>query len=450
PQHVGRFRICELVGHGGMGFVYQGYDEELSRLVALKFPRIEMVGHRAGRERFIREAKLAAQLDHPNLVKIYDIGAADSRCYIASQWCDGGNLAEYLQQNPGRQPARWSAGMVASLARAVAYCHQQRIVHLDIKPANIMMVPGPDDEHRADDVVGGDPRTVIPMLTDFGIARVIEESLTVTESSVLIGTPLYMAPEQANCQRDAIGPASDVYSLGVILYELVFGERPYHGESAMQVLDRVRAEETIRLPDVSAVPTDLKTICQRCLEHSHESRYPTADALAEDLDRYLRGEAIHAQPIRWWHRFGRWCRQPARVFQAGLVSVPIQAALLLNFAGVVIGLYQGVFDNSVDPQATSLDIAKVAFGAHLPQLVLAWLSFRHVRWSVIPGFLMSLITVFVLAEVLITGGSPITFYDDYPAARFLMHLLILVIMTIQTMAYLVAIPAALGRRNPSL
>lgn len=440
-QRVGRFIIRELVGYGGMGVVYQGYDERLDRMVALKFPKIETVGNRTGRERLIREAKLAAQLDHPNLVKIYEVADSGPVFYIASQWCEGGNLAELLRGNPSRQPPKWSAAIIAALARAVAYCHKQRIVHLDIKPPNIMMVPGSDDD---------DSRSrLIPMLTDFGVARVIEENLTVTESSVMIGTPLYMAPEQAKCQRDQIGPASDIYSLGVILFELLFGRRPHQGESAMEVLDRVRSEESIRLPNEPAVSTDLKTICERCLEHWPESRYPTADALAEDLERYLRGEAIHARPIRWWHRFGRWCRQPARIYQAGLVSVPIQAALLLNFAGVVIGLYQGVFDDSVDPRATSLDIAKVAFGAHFPQLILAWLSFRRVRWTVIPGFMMSLITVCILAEVLITGGSPITFYDDYPAARFLMHLLILVIMTIQTFAYLVAIPAALGRRNPS-
>ncbi|MCS7466568.1 protein kinase [Stieleria sp. ICT_E10.1] len=283
------------------------------------------------------------------------------------------------------------------------------------------------------------------MLTDFGIARVIEESLTATESSILIGTPLYMAPEQANCRRDAIGPASDVYSLGVILYELVFGERPYRGDSAMQVLDRVRAEETIRLPDVSAVPSDIKTICQRCLEHSPESRYPTADALAEDLDRYLRGEAIHTQPIRWWHRFGRWTRQPARIFQAGLISLAIQIALLANFAGVVIGLHQGAFEESVDPGGTSLDIAKVAFAGHAPLLILAVLSFRRIRWSVFPASLLSLITVFVLGRILFNGDSPIELYDDFPAARFLMHHLILVMMSIQTLGYLVAIPAALRR-----
>ncbi|MEX1027190.1 MAG: serine/threonine-protein kinase, partial [Candidatus Paceibacterota bacterium] len=307
---VGRFRLERLVGRGGMGNVFLGYDEQLHRPAALKFPRVDIVDDAQQLERFLREARLAAQLNHPNLVEIYEVGVWGQACFIASQWCEGGDLSDWLRKHPGPHDPAWSALLVGSVARAAAYCHQQGVVHLDIKPANVVLVAD------ADSSGGGLPFK--PMLTDFGIARMFEEGLTCTHSSLLLGTPLYMAPEQAECRRDKIGPASDVFALGVVLYELLFGRRPFEGDSAIEVLDQLRSPDTLVLPATGKVPRELRTVCQRCLEHDPASRYPSADALAEDLDRYLRGEPVHARPVSRRQLLWRWCERPERIVQAGV------------------------------------------------------------------------------------------------------------------------------------
>ncbi|QEG00530.1 Serine/threonine-protein kinase PrkC [Stieleria maiorica] len=207
---IGRFELRKLVGRGGMGNVFLAQDMELQRPVALKFPRIERLTSEEERERFFREARLSAKFNHPNLVTVYEVGVLGQMCFIASEWFDGGDFAAWLEKHPGPHNPRWCAELVRPLARAIAYCHDQGVAHLDLKPVNITLAMESEQ----------DPMKFRPMLTDFSIARVFEGELSQTNFSMLLGTPLYMAPEQAACDRDSIGPQSDVYALGVVLHEL--------------------------------------------------------------------------------------------------------------------------------------------------------------------------------------------------------------------------------------
>jgi len=434
---IGRFRLDRLAGRGGMGNVFLGYDEQLQRPVALKFPRLDTMGNPELLGRFMREARLAAQLNHPNLVEIYEVGVWGQACFIASQWCDGGDLSVWLAKHSGPQDPAWSADLVRMVARALAYCHQQGVIHLDIKPANIILAA--DGGLNVDQ----DAPAFKPMLTDFGVARVIQEGLTWTHSSLLLGTPLYMSPEQAECDRGKIGAASDIFALGVILYELLYGRRPYDGNSAIEVLDQLRSPETLTMPTSKGVPRELRTICQRCLEHEPAARYPSVAALAEDLDRYLRGEPIHARPVSLFQRLVRWFERPQRIPQAGVTALVVQLLILGNFVAVLVAMALGGA-SSIEAElgATVGEAASVTAFLHLPSLAIAWMSIQRRRWSVPVGVLLSLTPAVAIGRVLVTGESPFSMYEGQPLATFLQHLLLLSMIGIQAAAYLAALPAA--------
>ncbi len=388
---IGNFRIERLVGRGGMGNVFLAFDEQLRRPVALKFPRVDTLNNPQLLARFLQEAQLAAQLNHPNLVKIYQVDVWGDACYIASEWCEGGDLARWLVEHPGPQEPRWSACLIGAIARAVAYCHRQNIVHLDIKPANVILATRVDDpESLATHALSGsEGLPFIPMLTDFGVARVVEEGLTKTHTSLLMGTPLYMAPEQAECDRDKIGPTSDIFALGAVLHELLYGERPFDGKSPLKIMDQLRQVDTLVIPKRDHVPSELRTICSRCLQHAPMDRYPSADALAEDLDSYLRGEPIHARPVSLKQRLLRWCSRPQRTSEAIVIMVFIQ---LLLSSWVLLGiLVIGQFMSGTTLVASRLEMSATILFISCPLLGLSVLASHGRRWAIYAAFLGSLV-----------------------------------------------------------
>jgi WD40 repeat protein len=319
-----------------MGVVYLAWQTGLSRLVALK---MVLAGAHAGpeeRARFHTEAEAAARLVHPHIVQIYEIGEAHGQPFLAMEYVEGGSLAAWLNGQP--QPARAAAGLVATLAEAVHHAHRRGIIHRDLKPANILLAP----KSLISDPGSGDPGSsrfdlglFDPKITDFGLAKLVVGGASQTASGAILGTPAYMAPEQAGGASEPVGPAADIHSLGAILYELLTGRPPFQATNVLETLEQVRLHEPVAPRHlVSAIPRDLETVCLKCLHKRPGQRYESALALAEDLRRYQDGEPVRARPAAAWERGLRWIRR--RPVLAALLVVSCLAGLALT--GAVVGL----------------------------------------------------------------------------------------------------------------
>jgi serine/threonine-protein kinase len=290
---IGDYELIEEIARGGMGVVFRARHKGLKRLVALKMILSGQMATHEERQRFLREAELAANLDHPNIVPIYEVDEHEDRPFFSMKLIEGESLSRQVARFV-QDPAA-AARMVAILARAVHYAHGQGFLHCDLKPSNVLI----DTRGR-------------PYLTDFGLARRtgVESSLSI--SGAILGTPSYMAPEQATGSRAGLGPATDVYGLGAILYELLTGRPPFRAPSIMetivQVLERDPAPPRELRPEV---PRALESICLKCLEKSPRDRYATAEALADDLDSYLQGDGIEAAGVL--SRLRRWNRREAEL-----------------------------------------------------------------------------------------------------------------------------------------
>lgn len=271
--------ILGVLGSGGMGKVYKAQQTRLKRLVAVK---MILAGGPATAEeaaRFRVEAEAAARLQHPNIIQIHEIGESNGCPYLVLEYAGGGSLAERLRSGP--LPYRQAAELVHTLARAIHFAHQQHIIHRDLKPSNILLT--------------GDGT---PKVADFGLAKLlsVDGGPALTLSGSVLGTPSYMAPEQADGRAHQVSPATDVYALGAILYECLTGKPPFPGAPLLETLERVRSQAPVP-PHIAhpEVPIDLETICLKCLEKEPERRYPSAEHLADDLKRFLDGEPIHAR-----------------------------------------------------------------------------------------------------------------------------------------------------------
>lgn len=303
PQIIG-YDVQAILGHGGMGVVYRARHLKLNRTVALKMLLSGEYASRQELSRFMQEAESIAALRHSHIVQVHDVGDLDGRPYFTMEFLEGGTLAQKLAGTP--QPARETATLLAALAKAVHAAHQAGIAHRDLKPANILLT--------ADGT---------PKITDFGLARRFDRDPTLTESGAKVGTPSYMAPEQAMGTARAFCPSVDVYSLGAILYEMLTGRPPFRAETPSETQRQVIAEQPVPPSRLNAkVPRDLQTICLKCLHKDPHRRYASAELLAEDLHRYLRGEPISARPAGWLERAVRWCkRNPRETALVGLVFI---------------------------------------------------------------------------------------------------------------------------------
>jgi WD40 repeat protein/serine/threonine protein kinase len=353
PRVLGKFQLLDLVGEGSFGTVYKARDAELDRIVAVKLPRSGYFVSAEEKHRILREAKNAAQLLHPNIVQVHQIGHEGDLPYIVSDFVAGRTLAQVL--NERRPPFGEAAELTAQIAEALQFAHKRGVVHRDVKPSNIMLEESggrsqESGKDKGEDAPPGslttDSRFLTPRLTDFGLARRDEGSVAVTLDGKILGTPAYMAPEQALGDQMQIDGRTDVYSLGVILYEMLTGELPFKGSMRMiiqQVLDD-EPRSPGRLND--RIPRDLQTICVRATAKTPARRYPTAGEFAADLRRFLRGEPILARPVGNAERFWRWCRRNPAV--AGLITAVVLS--LMAGTGVASIFAVRAADRSRDAQ----------------------------------------------------------------------------------------------------
>ncbi len=332
---IGRFRIIRELGSGGHGIVFLAHDPTLGREVALKVPRPEALAISDLRKRFLREARAAAKLNHVNLVAIHEVGDTGTFCYITAEYCPGENLATWLQRHRMHNPPipispGIAAELAARLADGIAHAHLYGILHRDIKPSNILLVPL---EPNSLEVGAGasSPGTLgfVPKLTDFGLAKLDENTADATTSGTTIGTPAYMAPEQIEGRTHAMSERTDIYGLGAVLFEMLTGQTPFPGGSPADILRRTLTQDPTPIAQLRGdVSADLQAVCLKCLEKEPGGRHASMTELAEDLRRYLRGEPTLARPLNPWQRLAKWARRRPAI-------AVLTCAMIMSLLGLV-------------------------------------------------------------------------------------------------------------------
>lgn len=319
-KYFGDYELLEEIARGGMGVVYKARQTSLNRIVAVKMILAGQLASEADIRRFHTEAEAAANLQHPNIVAIHEVGQQEERHYFSMDYVEGQNLAALVRERP--LPPAQAAALVKTIAEAIQYAHQRGILHRDLKPQNVLI-----DEH-------GRPR-----VTDFGLAKHAGADSNLTQTGAVMGSPSYMPPEQATGRHDQVGPHSDVYSLGAILYQLLTGKAPFMGETPLATLQKVVEEDPVPPSKHNPLaPPDLETICLKCLEKEPERRYGAARALAEELERFLNYEPILARPASEWRKVSTWMLKHPWLITAALAL--IGAVAIIGLAGLVYGVWE--------------------------------------------------------------------------------------------------------------
>jgi WD40 repeat protein/tRNA A-37 threonylcarbamoyl transferase component Bud32 len=311
-RYFGDYQLLEVIAQGGMGVVYKARQVTINRIVAVKMIRAGVLASEADILRFRVEAEAAGQLRHPNIVSIHEVGEHQGQHYFSMDLIEGKNLAELVREHPW--PAERAANCLKTIAEAIHYSHQRGILHRDLKPSNVIV-----------DAFGE------PHITDFGLAKRLEEDSTLTQSGTVLGTPSYMAPEQTLGKSGTASSATDVYSLGAILYELLTGRPPFQGETTLDTLKLVREAEPVspRLLNPK-VPRDLETICLKCLEKEPKRRYASAHDLAEDLQHWSADEPISARPTSPAEKAWRWCRRKPAIASLAAAVIGLLLAMAIG------------------------------------------------------------------------------------------------------------------------
>src|SRR5438093_8136634 len=312
-KDFGDYELLEEIGRGGQGVVFRARQKSLNRTVALKVIGLGEWATKAHLKRFRLEAEAAASLDHPGIVPIHEVGERDGSCYFSMKLVEGGQLDEVVRHE--QMSIRRAVELIAKVSRTVHYAHEHGILHRDIKPGNILL-----------------DKTGEPHLTDFGLARLIEQESTITNSFDVLGTPSYMPPEQAAGRTKELTPAADVYSLGAVFYHMLTGEPPFAGGTTYETIRMVlEAEPHNPRTRNTKLDVDLATICLKCLEKDPTRRYQSAGALADDVERWLRHEPIQARRTGVFARGRKWARRnpTSTLLAASLVALAAAAGWIV-------------------------------------------------------------------------------------------------------------------------
>jgi tetratricopeptide (TPR) repeat protein len=367
------YEVLAELGRGGMGVVYKARQEKLNRLVALKMILSDGLAGPEQLARFRREAEAVAQIQHPHIVQIHEVGEAHGRPYFCLELAEGGSLDKQLHGTPW--PAQDAAQLVETLAHAVHAAHERGIIHRDLKPANILLQMQNAECRMQNEKPGPDSafcilHSAFPKITDFGLAKQAGQGQGHTQSGAIVGTPSYMAPEQASGKSKDIGPAADVYALGAILYELLTGRPPFKAETPFDTVLQVVGQEPVPPKRLQPkVPRDLETICLKCLRKQPGQRYGSALDLALDLRRFREGKPVTARPVPWGERCLKWAKRKPPA--AGLVAVSATAVVTLL---TVIAVYTLQLREALQAESRRRRQARAALDAMFSPVIEQWLA----------------------------------------------------------------------------
>jgi WD40 repeat protein len=350
-RRLGGYQLERQIGAGGLGIVYLAFDPKLGRRVALKVPRIEAFVSSELRERFVREAEAAGRLNHPHIVAVHAAGAEGEICFIATEYLPGQNLAQWMSDRREPVPLALAVALILQLADAVQHAHSRGILHRDIKPSNVL--------------ISGD----CAKLTDFGMAKFLNDTTTQTHVGTLIGTPAYMAPEQARGRPHDVDVRTDVYALGALLYELLTSRRVIQGDSIADTIRRVISDDPSAPRAIRPeIPRDLEAICLKCLEKPPANRYGTARELADDLARFERGEPTVARPVTRVEAFCKWSRRHPAL--AGLIAVCILS--MITFFALLLWSNRAISTALKQAQHREAEARQYAYTADMQLASDAW------------------------------------------------------------------------------
>ena len=449
---VAQYKIRYMLGSGAFGVVYLADDTVENRPVALKLPRLEVLCNPENRKRFLAEAELLLRFDHPGIVKVYDCDVDGPTPYIASAWCDGGDLGKWRRQQAaaGDSRPKWQevVGLMAEVADAVHYAHEQGVLHRDLKPANILLSRKQNDDPDDDSSYS----QFRAQVTDFGLAKMSDPSIVDSASSLLVGTPLYMAPEQLQPFNDGdSNPATaDVYSLGAIIFELLTGDLPIDGETYFEVLNKIRNEPARRVSQVRKhLPSELDAICRTCLQKNPAARYQSAAQLARDLRSCLSGKRIAKTSLNVWARAKFWfdrrdCFPVAGWFAIGSQTIVTLWLVLCDISKISFGILTTAEYLNLAPL-----LAWIAVTNSFSMIVLGWLTVKRKWWAAWLGAALAAVNLYDPVVALLS--KPAIFNELYaannPYFSFQVHLILLLCFLAQLILF---ICAAFSSNRPKL